>query len=319
MGHMTTCAIEISILFVKQYIRYHCDCSSLFPGVKIMSTRFSTAVLSRVFSCPGRSFSTSKAVSKSAIVTGAGQGIGKAIALRLAQDGFDICVNDLEINSGMVTNVVGDIKALGRKAVPAYGDVSKLPQVEAMVDTSVTQLGPLDVIVANAGIAHVRWAMDAKEADIQRLFEVNFSGVVYSDQAAARQFIKQGSGGKIINAASVVSFRPFPMIPIYSATKAAVRSFTQSLAMELADHKITVNAYAPGVVDSSMWETIDKGMGEINGLPKGENFQKTKSTITMGRTSVPEDVAKMVSFLASSDSDYVTGQTMLVDGGIAFS
>ncbi|KAJ3989508.1 3-oxoacyl-reductase [Lentinula detonsa] len=269
MGHMTTCAIEISILFVKQ------------------------------------GFATSKAVSKSAIVTGAGQGIGKAIALRLAQDGFDICVNDLEMNSGMVTNVVEDIKALGRKAVPAYGDVSKLPQVEAMVDTSVNQLGPLDVIVANAGIAHVQWAMDAKEADIQRLFEVNFSGVVYSDQAAARQFIKQGSGGKIINAAS--------------ATKAAVRSFTQSLAMELADHKITVNAYAPGVVDSSMWETIDKGMGEINGLPKGENFQKTKSTITMGRTSVPEDVAKMVSFLASSDSDYVTGQTMLVDGGIAFS
>ncbi|KAJ3789545.1 3-oxoacyl-reductase [Lentinula aff. detonsa] len=284
-----------------------------------MFTRFSTAVLSRVFSCPGRGFATSKAVSKSAIVTGAGQGIGKAIALRLAQDGFDICVNDLEMNSGMVTNVVEDIKALGRKAVPAYGDVSKLPQVEAMVDTSVNQLGTLDVIVANAGIAHVQWAMDAKEADIQRLFEVNFSGVVYSDQAAARQFIKQGSGGKIINAASVVSFRPFPMIPIYSATKAAVRSFTQSLAMELADHKITVNAYAPGVVDSSMWETIDKGMSEINGLPKGENFQKTKSTITMGRTSVPEDVAKMVSFLASSDSDYVTGQTMLVDGGIAFS
>ncbi|KAJ3802210.1 3-oxoacyl-reductase [Lentinula aff. detonsa] len=288
MGHMTTCAIEISY--------------PLRQAVYII-----------------RGFATSKAVSKSAIVTGAGQGIGKAIALRLAQDGFDICVNDLEMNSGMVTNVVEDIKALGRKAVPAYGDVSKLPQVEAMVDTSVNQLGTLDVIVANAGIAHVQWAMDAKEADIQRLFEVNFSGVVYSDQAAARQFVKQGSGGKIINAASVVSFRPFPMIPIYSATKAAVRSFTQSLAMELADHKITVNAYAPGVVDSSMWETIDRGMGEINGLPKGENFQKTKSTITMGRTSVPEDVAKMVSFLASSDSDYVTGQTMLVDGGIAFS
>ncbi|KAJ3865431.1 3-oxoacyl-reductase [Lentinula novae-zelandiae] len=266
-----------------------------------------------------RGFASSKTVSKSAIVTGAGQGIGKAIALRLAQDGFDVCVNDLEANSGMVKKVVEEIVALGQKAVPAYGDVSKLSEVEAMVDHSVHELGPLDVMVANAGIAQVQWAMDAKEPDIQRLFEVNFCGVIYSDQVAARQFIKQGSGGKIINAASVVSFRPFPMIPIYSATKAAVRSLTQSLATELAKDKITVNAYAPGVVDSSMWETIDRGMSEINGLPKGENFQKTKSTITLGRTSVPEDVAKMVSFLASSDSDYVTGQTMLVDGGIAFS
>ncbi|KAJ3914142.1 3-oxoacyl-reductase [Lentinula edodes] len=252
-----------------------------------------------------RGFASSKTVSKSAIVTGAGQGIGKAIALRLARDGFDVCVNDLEANSGLVKKVVEEIVALGQKAVPAYGDVSKLPQVEAMVDHSVNELGPLDVMVANAGIAQVQWAMDAKEPDIQRLFEVNFCGVIYSDQVAARQFIKQGSGGKIINAAS--------------ATKAAVRSLTQSLATELAKDKITVNAYAPGVVDSSMWETIDRGMSEINGLPKGENFQKTKSTITLGRTSVPEDVAKMVSFLASSDSDYVTGQTMLVDGGIAFS
>ncbi|KAJ3906055.1 3-oxoacyl-reductase [Lentinula edodes] len=252
-----------------------------------------------------RGFASSKTVSKSAIVTGAGQGIGKAIALRLARDGFDVCVNDLEANSGLVKKVVEEIVALGQKAVPAYGDVSKLPQVEAMVDHSVNELGPLDVMVANAGIAQVQWAMDAKEPDIQRLFEVNFCGVIYSDQVAARQFIKQGSGGKIINAAS--------------ATKAAVRSLTQSLATELAKDKITVNAYAPGVVDSSMWETIDRGMSEINGLPKGENFQKTKITITLGRTSVPEDVAKMVSFLASSDSDYVTGQTMLVDGGIAFS
>ncbi|KAJ3760761.1 3-oxoacyl-reductase [Lentinula raphanica] len=288
-----------------------------------MSTRPSTALLLRaiqrpsflphssVISRPQRGFATSKVAFKSAIVTGAGQGIGKAIALRLAHDGFDICVNDLE--------VVHEIEALGLKAVAAYGDVSKLPEMETIVGTSVDKLGPLDVMVANAGIAHVQWAMDAKEADIERLFAVNFYGVVYSAQVAARQFIKQKTGGKIINAASVVSFRPFAMLPIYSATKAAVRSLTQSLAIELAAHKITVNAYAPGVVDSSMWETIDKGMGEINGLLKGENFKKTRDSIVLGRTSVPEDVAKMVSYLASSDSDYVTGQTMLVDGGIAFS
>ena len=205
-----------------------------------------------------------------------------------------------------------------------------------MVQTSVNSLGPLNVFVANAGIAQVKWTMDSTEADLQRLFEVNFYGVVYSDQAAARQFIKQGSGERLsmplgnyspfahhfihsLIFFSIVSFRPFLMIPIYCATKAAVRSLTQSLAMELAKENITVNAYAPGVVDSSMWETIDEGMRAINGLPKGENFKSTKNSITLGRTSVPEDVAKMVSFLASPDSDYVTGQTMLVDGGMVFS
>ncbi|KAF9075109.1 3-oxoacyl-reductase [Rhodocollybia butyracea] len=266
-----------------------------------------------------RGFSTSRIVSKSAIVTGAGQGIGKAIALRLARDGFDICVNDLEANSTKVNSVVAEVQSLGRKAVAAYADISKLPQVEAMVNASVDGLGPLDVIVANAGITKVQWGMDVQESDLQRLFEVNFYGVLYSDQVAAKQFIRQGSGGKIINAASLVAFRPLLMIPIYSATKAAVRSLTQSLAMELAKHKITVNAYAPGVVDTPMWEQGDEEMSAINGLPKGQNFKDTVSLITLGRTSVPEDVAKMVSFLASADSDYVTGQTMLVDGGMAFS
>ncbi|KAF5374570.1 hypothetical protein D9757_010182 [Collybiopsis confluens] len=266
-----------------------------------------------------RGFATSKAVSKTAIVSGSGQGIGKAIAIRLARDGFDVCVNDLKKNSKMVESVVDEIKALGRNAVPVYADVSKYAQVESMVQTSVDALGPLDVMVANAGIAQVQWAMDAKEADVQKLFEVNFFGVLWQDQVAAKQFIKQGSGGKIINCASIVAFRPFLMIPVYCATKAAVRSLTQSLAMELAQHKITVNGYAPGVVESSMWDLIDAGMGSINGLPKGQNFENTKGSITIGRTSVPDDVAKMVSFLASPDSDYVTGQTMLVDGGMAFS
>lgn len=121
------------------------------------------------------------------------------------------------------------------------------------------------------------------------------------------------------NFCSVVAFRPFLMVPIYSATKAAVRSLTQSFAMELAKDNITVNAYAPGVVNSSMWEKVDEEMGKINGLPRGENFKNSERSITLGRTSVPEDVAKMVSFLASEDSNYVTGQTMLVDGGMAFS
>ncbi|KIK69298.1 hypothetical protein GYMLUDRAFT_35374 [Collybiopsis luxurians FD-317 M1] len=266
-----------------------------------------------------RGFATSRAVSKSAIVSGSAQGIGRAIALRLARDGFDICVNDLPHNSENAERVVNEIKSLGRKAIPVYADVSKYSQVEAMVEASVEALGPLDVMVANAGNGKIQWGIDVKEADIQKNFEVNVYGVLWQNQAAAKQFIKQGSGGKIINCASTVAFRPFALFSVYSATKAAVRSLTQSLAMELAKHNITVNAYGPGVVDTPMWDEADAQLSAINGLPKGQNFQNTKAGITLGRTSVPEDVAKLVSFLASPDSDYVTGQTMLVDGGMAFS
>lgn len=109
------------------------------------------------------------------------------------------------------------------------------------------------------------------------------------------------------------------MGPVYAASKAAVRSLTQSFAMELAKDNITVNAYAPGHIDTPMWEKVDETMSTVNGLPKGENFERMKGTITLGRTGVPEDVSRVVSFLASEDSNYVTGQTMLVDGGIFFS
>ncbi|KAF5374572.1 hypothetical protein D9757_010180 [Collybiopsis confluens] len=289
-----------------------------YPSILLRATTRRSIYPVHAFRCQ-RTFATSKTLSKTAIVSGSGQGIGKAIALRLARDGFDVCVNDLENNSSSVESVVNEIKSLGRNAVPVYADVSKYSYVESMVETSVNALGPLDVIVANAGITKVHLVLDATEADTQRILAVNFCGVLWQDQAAAKQFIKQGTGGKIINCASIVAFRPLPLVPIYSASKAAVRSLTQSFAMELAKHKITVNAYAPGIVDTPMWRSADEIMSSINGLPKGQNFENTKSMIALGETSVPEDVAKMVSYLASPDSDYVTGQTMIVDGGMVFS
>lgn len=109
------------------------------------------------------------------------------------------------------------------------------------------------------------------------------------------------------------------MLPVYSASKAAVRSLTQSFAIELGRHGITVNGYAPGIVQSAMWEQIDEGLGKVNGLPKWENFKSNTNNIALGRTSIPEDAAKLVSYLAGPDSDYVTGQTILVDGGLVFS
>ncbi|KAJ3825783.1 hypothetical protein F5878DRAFT_535747 [Lentinula raphanica] len=253
-----------------------------------------------------RSFSTTylRAQSKSAIVTGAGRGIGRAIALRLAQDGFDICVNDLSKNEEDVNNVVNEIQLLGRSSVAFCGDVSSMESVQEMIAASVEGLGPLNVMVANAGIAQVGWPMNVKEADMRRMFETNVFGVVNSNIAAGQQFIKQGTKGKILNAAS--------------ASKAAVRSITQSFAIELGRWGITVNGYAPGIVQSAMWEHIDAELSKINGLPKGENFNAFTNSIALRRTSTPEDAAKLVSYLAGPDSDYVTGQTILVDGGLVF-
>lgn len=212
-----------------------------------------------------------------------------------------------------------------------------MASVEEMIATSVTALGPLNVMVANAGIAQVGWPMDITEANMRKLFEVNVFGVVNSNIAAGQQFIKQGTKGKILNAArwvqimydvksvyralffSGVSFKADALLPMYSASKAAVRSLTQSFATELGRHGITVNGYAPGIVQSAMWKHIDAELGKINGLPQGENFNSFTKNIALRRTSVPEDAAKLVSYLAGPDSDYVTGQTILVDGGLVFS
>jgi len=125
--------------------------------------------------------------------------------------------------------------------------------------------------------------------------------------------------GRVITFNSIVAFKPFALLSHYSASKWAVRGLTQAFAMEMAEHKITVNAYAPGIVGTAMWDLIDEELAKKNGAKKGDMIKKyTEDLIALGRTSVPEDVAKMVSFLSGGDSDYVTGQTLVVDGGIIF-
>ncbi|KAH6888495.1 hypothetical protein B0T10DRAFT_55409 [Thelonectria olida] len=256
---------------------------------------------------------------RTAIVTGSARGIGKAIALRLAQDGYDICVNDIQANKSGIDQTVSEIQQLGRRAYGHVADVSKRPEVEKLVEASVKELGPLNTMVANAGISQVKSSLELTEDDVKRMFEVNVYGVHNCYTAAAKQMIKQGSGGKILGAASIVGFKPFPLLSHYSASKFAVRGLTQVFAMEMASHKITVNAYAPGIVGTAMWDLIDEELGKLSGAQKGETIKKySDDLIALGRTSVPEDVAKVVSFLSGPDSDYMTGQTIVVDGGIVF-
>ncbi|KAF2502991.1 3-oxoacyl-reductase [Lophium mytilinum] len=267
-----------------------------------------------------RTYATpSKQKDRTAIVTGSSRGIGKAIALRLAEDGYNILVNDVHANEAGVLEVVKEVKSLGRNAFPYLADVSKLIEVERMVETSVSELGPLNTMIANAGIAQVKAVLDLTEQDVHRMFEINVYGVYNCYSTAAKQMIKQGGGGKILGAASVAAFKPSHMLSHYTASKWAVRGFTMSFALEMAAHKITVNAYAPGVVGTAMWDLIDEEMGKKTGAKRGETIKKwSEELIALGRTSVPSDVSNLVSFLSGPDSDYMTGQTIVVDGGMVY-
>src|SRR5690554_854886 len=198
-------------------------------------------------------------VRKVALVTGAGTGIGKAIALRLCDDGYDIAIND--IDSAAATAVAAEIMAKGRRAMTADADVSNRAAVSAMIDKVAAELGSLDAIVCNAGINIVKPFLDFTEEDLQRIFSINVFGVINCVQAAARQMIKQGRGGKIINAASAGGKRGVEYLAAYVGTKFSVVGLTQSAALELAKHGITVNAYCPGAVDTGMWDMIDEKMG----------------------------------------------------------
>lgn len=263
--------------------------------------------------------SESNGTARVALVTGAARGIGRGIALRLAADGLDVAVNDLESMQGELDSVAEDIRDKGRRSVAIAADVSKPEEVEEMVGRVVGELGKLDVMVANAGIAQIKPLLDVTPEEFDRLMAVNLRGLFLCYQAAARQMIRQGSGGKIIGAASIAGHKGFSLLGHYSASKFGVRGLTQAAAQEWAEHGITVNAYCPGIVDTAMWELIDARIGEIQGLQKGEAMKQFSELITLGRIEQPEDVAAFVSYLASKDSDYMTGQSVMIDGGIIFS
>lgn len=239
-----------------------------------------------------------------------------------------MCVNDVSANNAGIDKLVAELNKMhgSGSAIGVVADVTSSSDVRSMIKESVDKLGPLTVMVANAGIAQVAPALEISDADVQRMFNVNFMGVWSCYTEAARQMISQGavpegsSGYKILGAASIVAFKPFPLLAHYSASKWAVRGFTQVFAMEMAKHKINVNAYAPGIVGTAMWDVIDEKLGEIEGRPKGESVKKYSSDLTaLGRVSVPEDVGNVVGgFMCSKDSEFVTGQTLVIDGGIIF-
>lgn len=253
---------------------------------------------------------------KVALVTGAGQGIGRAIALRLAKDGGNIAIVDL--NEGKMKAVAEAVRAIGRKATVFKADVANRADVYAAVDHAEKELGGFDIMVNNAGIAQVRPLAEVTPEEVGKILKINVEGVLWGIQAAAKQFKARKRRGKIISASSIAGHDGFALLGVYSATKFAVRALTQAAAKEFASDGITVNAYCPGIVGTDMWVEIDKRMSEITGAKIGATYEKYVEGIALGRAQTPEDVAAFVSYLAGPDSDYMTGQAPLIDGGLVY-
>jgi meso-butanediol dehydrogenase/(S,S)-butanediol dehydrogenase/diacetyl reductase len=256
---------------------------------------------------------------RSAMVTGAARGIGRAIAMRLAAQGYAVSVADLPSTRSALDGVVADLAANGRPALAVTLDVADPESVDAAVAQHVRAFDGLDVMVANAGIAVTAPLLETSVDQFRQTMEINVAGVFRCYRAAARQMISQGRGGRLIGAASVAAHRGGKWQGAYSASKFTVRGLSQSVAQELAEYGITVNVYSPGVVQTPMWHSIDEAVTGRRGTTPGSEMAGMARSIPLGRLETPEDVAGVVAFLASPDAGYITGQSIVVDGGMWFS
>jgi meso-butanediol dehydrogenase/(S,S)-butanediol dehydrogenase/diacetyl reductase len=253
--------------------------------------------------------------SKVALVTGAGQGNGRAIALRLAADGATIAVNDLNHETAEAT--ASEIRQSGGRSIAAAADVSRVADVRAMIARTVAELGRLDILVNNAGLIRPDPFGAVTEEDWDITFGVNARGLFFCSQEAARVMT---SGSTIINISSTAGRGVPTLSPPYAASKAAVINLTQNCARVLAGSGVRVNCVCPGIIDTDFNHRLDQLIGvEQQGLAPGEFLRQRAQTVLMKRLGTADEVASVVSFLAGPDSSYITGQSINVDGGIFFS
>jgi meso-butanediol dehydrogenase/(S,S)-butanediol dehydrogenase/diacetyl reductase len=259
----------------------------------------------------------SKLTDKSIVITGATGGIGAAIARALAADGAAITVADLSQDAA--DTLAGEITAAGGKAIGVAVDVRERAQIRAMLDKAAGAFGRVDVLFNNAGIAQTRPFLDITEEDWRLVTDVNALGVLIGMQEAVKTFRQQGGGGKIINTASIAAKQGYEPLAHYCASKFAVVAMTQAAARAFGKEGITANCFCPGVVATPMWDVIDKGFRD-NKLTTKENeaFDSFAATAVLGRASQPADLVGIARYLASSDSDFMTGQSLMVDGGMVF-
>lgn len=245
---------------------------------------------------------------KTALVTGCGRGIGRAIALRFAREGADLVLNDLP-DDDAVEQTGAAVEAAGRRALVVRGDVGVVADVRRVIDEGARHFGQLDVLVSNAGVSREVAFLAVGEADYDRVLNVNLKGAFFTCQAFARQAIAARRPGKVLFISSMHEEIPLPGEAAYCASKGGLRMLTRDLAVELGCHGITVNAIAPGAI------ATEGNQGLIDDKPRLAALLKQ---IPLGRLGTPDDVAGLAAFLASTDADYVTGSTYFIDGGLSW-
>lgn len=256
-------------------------------------------------------------MTKVALITGAGQGIGEAIAKRLADDDFKVAIVGRTLSK--LEHVAESINAdHAGAAIAVQADVAERDQVFAAVQTTIDAFGDLTVMINNAGVAPTTPIMEVDAKTLRWAQDINVNGTVWGIQAAADAFRNLGHGGKIINATSQAGVEGNPNLTVYGSTKFAIRGITQTTAKELAEFGITVNAFAPGIVKTPMMFDIAHEVAQNAGEDDEWGMAQFSDGIALGRLSEPEDVANGVAFLAGADSNYMTGQTLVVDGGMVF-
>lgn len=245
---------------------------------------------------------------KTALITGAARGIGRAFAQSFIAEGAQVCIGDIDLERAQATAT-----QIGAHAT--HLDVTDQTSIDACIAHCVARMGAIDILVNNAALFDLAPIVEITRESYDRLFAVNVSGALFMMQAVARQMIAQGEGGKIINMASQAGRRGEPLVGVYCATKAAIISLTQSAGLDLIKHGINVNAIAPGVVDGEHWDHVDALFAQAEGLAPGEKKKQVAQAVPAGRLGTAADLAGMALFLASADADYVVAQTYNVDGG----
>lgn len=251
---------------------------------------------------------------KAIIVTGAGSGMGSAFAAALAREGATVGV--LDVNGDAARAVSEEIAASAGEAMPLRADVSSRAEVAAAFDSFAARTGKLDVLFNNAGFNRPMRLLDVTEENWHAIMNVNALGTLIGIQEGARHMIPRRSG-KIINTSSIAGRQGFPSFAPYCASKFAVNALTQAAARALAQHNITCNAFAPGVVETPLWDRLDADLMSIGDSDTpGQAMADFASGIIMGRSAQPADIVGTALYLASPDSDYMTGQVVMIDGGM---
>src|SRR5262245_44694065 len=250
---------------------------------------------------------------KVVLITGAGRGIGRAMALRFAQEGASIVAADIE--PALAESAATAVKEAGHPCLALTADVTQRSDIQRMVGQTVERFGRIDVLCNNAGVLRFQDMFDITEADWDFILDINTKGVFFVMQAVAREMVKRRSG-KIVNTASISGKQPEPHFLHYGVSKAGVIHMTKSAAVVLAPYNVNVNAVCPGTTVTDMSLMATAGRAKLMGVSIDEAIKTREAQIPIGRRNQPDDIAAMAAFLASPDADQITGQAFYVDGGL---